>query len=114
MTDYTALEGVAPEAFQALRYRYAWIGELQLQLVEPGPGTTRQRTFLESHGQGVFHIGFEVDDADASDAEAVASGLGVLMRGRREDGSGFTYFDTVERAGVTLEIRQSPPAETVE
>ena len=27
-----------------------------------------------------------------------------------EDGSGFTYFDTAARAGVILEIRQSPPA----
>lgn len=30
------------------------------------------------------------------------------MRGKRLDDSGFTYFDTAARAGVTLEIRQSP------
>jgi hypothetical protein len=34
------------------------------------------------------------------------------MRGRRENGSGFTYFDTAEQAGVVLEIRQSPPVTT--
>jgi len=26
------------------------------------------------------------------------------------NGSGFTYYDTADRAGVVLEIRQSPPA----
>jgi hypothetical protein len=58
----------------------------------------------------VFHVGFEVPDADAADAQAGALGVDVLMRGRRPNGSGFTYFDTAARAGVVLETRQSPPA----
>jgi hypothetical protein len=29
----------------------------------------------------------------------------VRYRGRREDGSGFTYFDTEGDLGVTLEVR---------
>jgi hypothetical protein len=58
----------------------------------------------------VFHVGFEVADADTADAQAAALGVAPLMRGRRDNGSGFTYFDTAERAGVVLEIRQSPPA----
>jgi hypothetical protein len=51
-----------------------------------------------------------VPDADAADAQAGALGVDVLMRGRRPNGSGFTYFDTAARAGVVLETRQSPPA----
>jgi hypothetical protein len=59
----------------------------------------------------VFHVGFEVPDADAADETAAARGLEILMRGRRTNGSGFTYYDTAEPAGVVLEIRQSPPGE---
>ena len=110
LSAFTELEGVDREDFGRLVYRYAWIGDVQLQLVQPGPEATRQRRFLEAHGQGVFHVGFEVDDADAGQAAATEMGMDVLMSGRRDDGSGFTYFDTAERAGVILEIRQSPPA----
>jgi hypothetical protein len=31
------------------------------------------------------------------------------MRGRREDRTGFTYFDTAPKAGIILEIRSSKP-----
>jgi len=58
----------------------------------------------------VFHLGFEVPDCDQSEAEARAAGIPVLMRGRRPDRSGFTYFDTAANAGgVVLEIRKSVP-----
>ena len=97
-----------PDGFRALKYRYTWIGEQQLQLCQPGPEPTPQRRFLDERGEGVFHVGFEVPDADAAEAE-VGARAQPLMRGRRTNGSGFTYFDTAEQAGVILEIRQSPP-----
>jgi catechol 2,3-dioxygenase-like lactoylglutathione lyase family enzyme len=111
--DYPPLSGFSDlrvpdrEGFLGLTYRYAWIGEFQIQLVQPGPHETPQRRFLDEHGEGVFHIGFEVADADAADGQAAALGLRAMMRGRRPDGSGFTYFDTADAAGVVLEIRQS-------
>jgi methylmalonyl-CoA/ethylmalonyl-CoA epimerase len=114
--DYPPLEGFTeldvPDAdgFRELLYRYAWIGDVQIQLCQPGPAPTPQREFLDSRGEGVFHVGFDVPDGDAGDRDAKAHGLEILMRGRRPDGSGFTYFDTADQAGVVLEIRQSPPA----
>lgn len=107
LREYTELDMPDPDGFRALKYRYAWIGEQQLQLCEPGPEPTPQRRFLDERGEGVFHVGFEVPDADAAEAQVAAR---PLMRGRRANGSGFTYFDTAEQAGVILEIRQSPPA----
>lgn len=106
--EYTELDVPEPDGFRALKYRYAWIGDQQIQLCEPGPEPTPQRRFLDEKGQGVFHVGFEVPDANAAEAELAAA---PLMRGRRDNGSGFTYFDTAEQAGVVLEIRQSPPSE---
>jgi catechol 2,3-dioxygenase-like lactoylglutathione lyase family enzyme len=110
LREFTRLEVPDPDGFRALDYRYAWIGDFQLQLVQPGPEPTPQRRFLDEHGEGVFHVGFEVPDADAADAQAAELGIAPLMRGRRQNGSGFTYFDTADEAGVVLEIRQSPPA----
>src|SRR3954466_15608844 len=107
LPEDTELDVPHPDGFRALHDRHPWIGEQQLQLCQPGPEPTPQRRFLDERGEGVFHVGFEVPDADAADAEAAGRGVEPLMRGRRTDGSGFTYFDTAGQAGVILEIRQS-------
>jgi catechol 2,3-dioxygenase-like lactoylglutathione lyase family enzyme len=107
LEQYTQLDGVDRDAFLGLRYRYAVVGGLQLQLCQPGPGPSPQREFLDQKGEGVFQLGFEVPDVDA--AGVVLEGLGVapLMRGRRVDGSGFDYLDTAAEAGVVLLVRQT-------
>ena len=105
LADYTELDVPSEEGFINMKYRYCNTENIQLQLCQPSPGTP-QADFLAAHGEGVFHLGFEVPDANAAEAQAVDDGVDVWMRGRRTDGSGFTYFKTPE-AGVTLEIRQS-------
>lgn len=96
------------EAFFGLRYRYANLENFQIQLCCPSEGGSPQRRFLETKGEGVFHLGFTVGDCDAAEAQSRAGGMQPLMRGRLADRSGFTYFDTAERgAGVVLEIRAS-------
>ena len=56
-----------PAAFLKLRYRYANLDNVQIQLCEPGEGKSPQRIFLETRGEGVFHLGFTVPDLDAAD-----------------------------------------------
>ena len=109
LREYAELDMPDPDGFRALRYRYAWVGDQQIQLCQPGPEPTPQRRFLDERGEGVFHVGFEVPDANAAERQVPAP---PLMRGRRPDGSGFTYFDTAEQAGVVLEIRQSPASDS--
>ena len=109
LTEYTDLEVPDPEAFRLMRYRVADLDNVQLQLCQPPELDCPQRRFLDAHGEGVFHLGFE-HDVPGSLAQARALGLQVLMRGQRPDGSGFVYYDTRERAGVVLETRQSPRA----
>jgi methylmalonyl-CoA/ethylmalonyl-CoA epimerase len=113
LTAFTDLDVPSVDGFHKLIYKWAMIGDLQLQLVEAGPDGTPQRGFLEAHGPCVYHVGFVVEDADSGDREAKALGLETSARGRRPDGSGFTYFHTRDLAGVTLEIRQSPPGENL-
>lgn len=105
LADYTELDVPSQPGFISMKYRYCNIDNIQLQLCQPSPGTP-QADFLATHGEGVFHLGFEVPAVNAAEAQAVDDGVDVWMRGRRTDGSGFTYFNTPE-AGVTLEIRQS-------
>lgn len=108
LTAFTEVS-IPLDEFHTLRYRYADLGGVQLQLCEPGEGATRQRAFLERHGSGVFHLGFTVPDVEAAETAGTALGLDILLRGRRPDASGFTYFDT-PLAGVTLQVRSAPSA----
>lgn len=113
-TDFPSLEPYrhelqVPDAndFMRLKYRFANLGNVQLQLCEPpAGGDTEQRRFLEQRGGGVFHLGFTVDGLDDAEAQGNALGMPTLMRGRLPDRSGFTYFDTRAQAGVVLEFRQ--------
>jgi Glyoxalase/Bleomycin resistance protein/Dioxygenase superfamily. len=107
LVEYTKLNVIDEKGFFATRFVYTKIGDLQLQLVQPGEGKTIYKEFLEKKGEGVFHIGFEVADIDTVDKQLTENGLNILASGRRDDGSGFSYYDTRQHAGVTLLIRQT-------
>lgn len=104
--DAFELGGYERDAFLKLKYRFANVDNVQMQLCEPGEDDTPQKRFLESHGEGVFHLGFSVPDVDVAEAAGTAAGVAILGRGRLPDGSGFTYFDTAKAgAGVNLQVR---------
>ncbi len=110
LSNVIELEVPDREAFLQAIYRYVDISNLQIQLCQPSLRDCPQRRFLETHGEGVYHLGFEVPEINAGEAQARQGGMTVTMKGRRADGGGFTYFDTAEHAGgVVLEIRASGP-----
>src|SRR5262245_3183050 len=105
LTEYEELEAPSRSGFMAMRYRICDLPTVQLQLCQPNNDPSPQRIHLDTKGEGVFHIGFEVTDADAAEAAARDAGLPVLMRGRRRNRTGFTYYDTADKAGVVLLTR---------
>jgi methylmalonyl-CoA/ethylmalonyl-CoA epimerase len=107
LSEYTDLDHPNPDAFRQLKYRVAELDNVQLQLCEPPALDCAQRRFLDTHGEGVFHLGFE-SDVDTAVEQASALGIDVLMRGQRDDRSGFVYFDTLDDAAVVLLARRTP------
>ncbi len=107
LVEYTKLKVMDEQGFFATRFVYTQVGNLQLQLAQPGDGKTIYKEFLEKNGEGVFHIGFEVENIEAVDKQLRDDGMNVLASGRRDDGSGFSYLDTRGQAGVTLLVRQT-------
>jgi methylmalonyl-CoA/ethylmalonyl-CoA epimerase len=108
LKEYTKIDVPDEVGFRNLKIKVVQIGPIQIQLIQPGEGKSLYKDFLEKKGEGVYHLGFVVDDVDDSEAELKTLGLEVLSSGRREDGSGFSYLDTAGKGGVTLLIRKSP------
>jgi methylmalonyl-CoA/ethylmalonyl-CoA epimerase len=96
---------LTPDELESLHYKSCDLANIQLQLCQPGPVPTGKRRFLEEKGAGVFHMGFSVPSIDEGERAARDAGLKISDWGRLENGSGFTYFDTADEAGVVLEIR---------
>ena len=76
-----------------------------VELHEPDENPSTFREFLDKHGNGVHHIGFQVGEArDAVIGEL--EGLGYVMRtiGMYTDGS-WTIVDGEDSLGVNLNIK---------
>jgi methylmalonyl-CoA/ethylmalonyl-CoA epimerase len=106
-SKYVELDVPNPAGSAAMRYKCCDFKNFQLQLCQPSEHDTPQKRFLDTHGEGVYHFGFEVPNLAAAEAFGSELGLNVISRGRRIDESGFCYFDTQAEAGVVLEIRKT-------
>ncbi len=96
---------VAVDSFK-LNVRTARMGAVDFELIQPTGGKSLWKDFLETHGEGVHHLGFFVDDIEKETAKLEKKGLKVMYRSWRKDGGGATYFDTGKVGGVLTEIIQ--------
>ena len=58
----------------------AYIGELEIELIEVAKGKTILSEWLEEHGEGVHHLSFFVDDPDGDAANLVDLGAKLLLQ----------------------------------
>lgn len=70
-----------------------YLGDMQLELIQPLEGESIYHDFLSAHGAGLHHICFETDDMEASLARAAAAGVEVAQRGSMAGMMEFAYLD---------------------
>jgi catechol 2,3-dioxygenase-like lactoylglutathione lyase family enzyme len=86
------------------------LGQVVLELIQPVGKDTSWKQFLDQHGEGVQHLGFQVQNLDQAIANAQASGMPVLHRGRYDKDNGdYVYVESDKALGVTLEFLHSDP-----
>jgi hypothetical protein len=78
---------------------------MMFELVEPGVGDTPAAEFLATRGEGMFHLGYAVDDP--SDLPA---GTAVCFEVLSLDPP-IVYLDTTEALGYYVELVPRPVAE---
>lgn len=94
----------------------------QVELIESTLGPNLYEEWLDTHGEGIHHLGYLVEsvvnainEMERAGYEAVQTGIGTGLDG---DG-GFAYFDLRSELGVYVEAierpsRRGPPERVVE
>ena len=72
------LSGVEVVVSQKTRVGFLRIGESNIELVQPAEPGSPLAKFLESKGQGIHHICFEVDDVEAEVKAYIEKGATLI------------------------------------
>ena len=81
----------------------------RIELLEPVGGPSTWKDFLDSNGEGVHHIAFEVKGMDDRIAEMQDRGINLIQQGRwtTYTGGRYAYFDSNDRLAVMLELLEN-------
>jgi catechol 2,3-dioxygenase-like lactoylglutathione lyase family enzyme len=83
----------------------AVIGDIKLELFEPGKGESPHKEFLDSRGEGIHHIGFYVDDIDEVVAKLTKQGAREIFAGKMQGRLGAAYLDLAV-GNIIMEFEQ--------
>ena len=87
----------------------SWIGDMQLELIEPVYGPTIYEAFIQKHGEGLHHIKERIAD-DAIEGvvqEYRDKGIGVTQTGQFETDFHY-YLDTEPKVDFIYELGNCP------
>lgn len=88
----------------------AYLGDLQLELIQPVSGESIYTDFLAENRPGLHHVCFEVDDLAAARSRAETAGLQVVQSGSMMDGAmEFAYVDGSSAGAPYVELARIGP-----
>lgn len=98
------------EADYAIKVCFADVGDLAVEIMQPLYGPSIFQEYLDTHGEGIQHIAFDVEQRAWSDrlAEFEGRGFPLVQSGRFMDANAFAFFDTEASTGTTFETYSIP------
>ena len=96
----------------ANRNAFAQWGAIHLEMIEPGIGQGNAKEWLETRGEGIFHLGVAVDDVRQrpADMEVVFE---VTSQTQPDGSPVIIHLDTVQTLGYFTELAWRPMAESL-
>lgn len=82
------------------------MGQISLELIEPIGGPSTWKEFLDTHGEGVHHIAFQVQGMDDVLTYLNGKGLPTAQRGDYKGGC-YSYVDAAKILGVNVELLEN-------
>ena len=86
------------------------VGNVELELCQPGSGDSPHRDYLDNVGEGIQHVLFRVDNLQEEIDRLTRLGCTVLLRasfGDEEGSGGLAYID-LHASGLIVELAQLP------
>jgi methylmalonyl-CoA/ethylmalonyl-CoA epimerase len=91
------------ETVSGVRSAFARLGSMYVELVEPTVGSFPAKNFLEERGEGIYHLGYWVDDMRAAIQAAGERGLSVDWSFPAKEPL-VAYLDAADTFGFHLEF----------
>ncbi len=87
----------------------SWIGDMEVEIIQPVYGPTIYQKFLDEKGEGMHHIKEKISDADMDSvvADYARRGIGVTQTGQFFRDFHF-YLDTEPRLDFIYELGNCP------
>jgi catechol 2,3-dioxygenase-like lactoylglutathione lyase family enzyme len=82
------------------------MGSIQLELIEPVGGPSTWQEFLDTHGEGVHHIAFQIKGMAEQVAYLESKGMPLLQRGDYTGGR-YAYIDSTLQLKTILELLEN-------
>lgn len=92
------------ETVAGIRSAFARQGALLIELVQPTSGMFTAKTFLEERGEGVYHLGYWVQDMAAAIERADTLGIGVDWMFPTSGDPLAVYLDAKQTLGMHIEM----------
>ncbi|MBM4462557.1 MAG: hypothetical protein FJ012_04345 [Chloroflexi bacterium] len=86
-----------------MKAAFAQSGPLQIELIQSVEGENLYTEFLASKGEGLHHLGFQVDDMEAVLADLARKGIKPVFHHNYGFGA-FAYLNTDKIGGVMFEL----------
>lgn len=81
------------------------MGNVQLELIQPLEGDSPHKEFLETKGEGIQHVMYQVDNLEETVKELTDKGVEVLLRAKFPGGRGVAYVD-LGVSNLVIELSQ--------
>lgn len=92
------------ETLTGIRSAFARAGALLIELVQPTGGSFTAQTFLDERGEGIYHLGYWVEDMSDVIERAEDAGIGVDWRFPTEGDPFAVYLDAKQTLGIHIEL----------
>jgi len=104
------LSGIEMVAAQKTRVGFFKIGESNIELVQPAESDSPLVKFLETKGQGIHHICFEVDDVEAEVKAYLEKGATLIDQKPRPGAHNtkVAFIPPKSSGGVLIELCEYP------
>ena len=89
-----------------MKVTFAQMGPVRLELVQVVKGKCIYTDFLTKYGEGIHHLGFEVEDLEKEVANAKSQGLEMICSLEMVGIMAFAHFDAIKSNGVRIELVQ--------